>query len=125
MMRSVRVAVGVLMMFRHSAHAQVAPSEARCYRFDRHYFTWVGRPPGGGSVFHDSTAGEKARLRRDLLNGQRTSRIRSTTGYNHSTPRSVTTMSSSMGTRALAPPHSGTLVYAKNSNESRLVGLIS
>ena len=27
-----------------------------CYEFDRRYFHWVGRPPGGGDVFRDSTA---------------------------------------------------------------------
>lgn len=29
--------------------------EARCYRFDRAYFGWVGRPPNGGEVLIDSS----------------------------------------------------------------------
>jgi hypothetical protein len=35
------------------------------------------------------------------------SRIRLLTGYNHSTPRSVTIASSSSGIRTFFPPHSG------------------
>jgi hypothetical protein len=37
-----------------SLHAQ-ASSGAACYRFDRSYFQWVGRPPAGGSVSIDSS----------------------------------------------------------------------
>ena len=44
------------------------------------------------------------------LSGQRTSRIRSFTGTNHSTPRSVTMASSSSGIRTFAPPNSSALV---------------
>jgi hypothetical protein len=34
--------------------AQRVPDD--CFRFDRKYFSWVGRPPGGGAVFADSSA---------------------------------------------------------------------
>src|SRR6187200_544137 len=34
--------------------AQRVPDD--CFRFDRSYFSWVGRPPGGGAVFVDSNA---------------------------------------------------------------------
>ena len=38
-----------------SLQAQAARGAVACYRFDRSYFHWVGRPPAGGSVFNDSS----------------------------------------------------------------------
>ena len=54
LLKSVIVAAAVLGM-RGTLHAQ-HPSSAACYRFDRPYFTAVGRPPGGGAVFTDSSS---------------------------------------------------------------------
>jgi hypothetical protein len=36
--------------------AQIDTTTDECYRFDRRYFSWVGRAPGGGAVFVDSNA---------------------------------------------------------------------
>jgi hypothetical protein len=37
------------------SYAQQAAADA-CFKFDRSYFHWVGRPPGGGPVLIDSSA---------------------------------------------------------------------
>lgn len=39
-----------------SAHAQAAAARAGCYRFDRSYFGWVGRPLTGGGTLIDSAS---------------------------------------------------------------------
>ena len=44
-----------LLAFSSNLEAQLGQHDV-CYRFDRSYFNWVGRPPGGGQVFVDSTA---------------------------------------------------------------------
>ena len=37
-----------------NTQAQTKSAVGGCYRFDRAYFGWVGRPPGGGNVVIDS-----------------------------------------------------------------------
>ncbi len=54
-----------------------------------------------------------------------TSNTREFTGDSHSTPRDVTTASSSSGIRNFLPPHSGIGVYANSSIEKTLLGRIS
>jgi hypothetical protein len=54
--RSVAVVAMSLALHAHTGGAQAGPDSTHCYRFDRAYFSWVGRPPGGGTVFADSSA---------------------------------------------------------------------
>ncbi len=49
------IVLGGLLTLAGALNAQ-EEATARCYLFHRHYFWWVGRPPSGGPVFHDSTA---------------------------------------------------------------------
>jgi len=52
-----RIAVPLLCLtLAVPARAQDTASVSGCYRFDRAYFTWVGRRPGQSSVIQDSTA---------------------------------------------------------------------
>ena len=55
MKRTVRAALGALPVMVNSLGAQLDTTQVQCYQFDRHYFSWVGRPPEGGAVFRDST----------------------------------------------------------------------
>src|SRR3954447_24211381 len=48
------VVLTVVLAAQVSAQRQ-SPAGTSCYRFDRSYFGWVGRPPAGGEVLIDSS----------------------------------------------------------------------
>ena len=57
-----------------SSRAQDARTVSGCYRFDRAYFSWVGRRPAGRAVVRDSTAivrlSDTTALRHVLVSGR-------------------------------------------------------
>ena len=46
----------ILLASGTNLQAQQLGQQDACYRFDRQYFNWVGRPPTSGQVFVDSGA---------------------------------------------------------------------
>lgn len=58
----------------HSVSAQDARAVSGCYRFDRAYFSWVGRRPAARAVVQDSTAivrlSDTTALRHVLVSGR-------------------------------------------------------
>jgi hypothetical protein len=54
LLRLSTVTAVALLVIHSELAAQRVPDD--CFRFDRKYFSWVGRPPDGGAVFADSSA---------------------------------------------------------------------
>ena len=77
-MTKVRLTLTALSLSIGPAHAQLPTETPQCYQFDRQYFHWVGRRPGGGPLF-DSTSvvmlSPESHLPHLLISSERRARV--------------------------------------------------